>query len=397
LSDPIRVVLEAQTGDAPSTVDESGGDFGAGLITGYKMLGLGTVTEALGTTFHVDAASLEGIAALLNAKGDDGIDSHLTHPQLTFSDPMPLWLGKTTNAVVGEDGILRGDLHFGQSAAEADRNMVLGRAQERPRSFGSSLAMRGILEDDDSAEGGAPLWRATAVESSDIVGNPASGLPLLSKPQPEATIMAEEKAPEKKPAPPKTEPDDKFAALQAQIATMQAKADKAEAEATDLRAALATNEDERRKDKKDALYIQLSAEWQHAAEIAKTVVPADKPIWLGAMAEGAEDYALLSADATDKDCLALREPDLFRAWLSKQTKRHGTTVAGGLAPDPDKPTGDPRGEYEALRASLTAKMMLPTESGGAGYDRQTAFLQAGDYISKNHATIHAAYRKALRG
>jgi hypothetical protein len=143
---PVARGLESDF-DGVIGLDETGGDNGAGLISGFAVI---TRAEALGHGFWIDDTMLQQTADAINATGEAGIKSRFTHPGLS-GDGLGSFLGRVKNAVVDGD-IVRADLHFSASAHDTpDGDLaayVMSLASEDPDAFGTSIVFR----HDNSAE-----------------------------------------------------------------------------------------------------------------------------------------------------------------------------------------------------------------------------------------------------
>lgn len=127
------------------SIDEGGGDSGAGIIRGMAVL---TVGEALGHGLWIDGVMLEQVRDAMNA--GRGAKARFTHPDMSGDG-----LGKFTGRVKGGDidgDVLRGDLHFSPSAHDTPDGDLAGYlmrlASDDPEAFGNSIA----FESDPDAE-----------------------------------------------------------------------------------------------------------------------------------------------------------------------------------------------------------------------------------------------------
>lgn len=127
-------------------IDRTGGDQEAGLIRGFAV---STVGEALGHGHWCDAVMLQQIVDLGTAKSN-GVKARFTHPGLS-ADGLGSFLGRVKNLSVDGE-VVRGDLHFDQSASDTpDGNLAkyaMDLAESDPEAFGSSI----VFMHDRSAE-----------------------------------------------------------------------------------------------------------------------------------------------------------------------------------------------------------------------------------------------------
>lgn len=128
-------------------VDPEGGDNGAGIIRGMAIITRG---EALGHDVWIDSAMLQSVADSINAT-EGGAKARFTHPSLS-GDGLGKFTGRVKNASVDGD-IVRGDLHFSQSAHETPDGDLAGYlmklAVEDPETFGNSIAFAPDFDAED--------------------------------------------------------------------------------------------------------------------------------------------------------------------------------------------------------------------------------------------------------
>lgn len=128
------------------SVDPEGGDNGAGVIRGMAIITRG---EALGHELWIDTVMLQSVADAINAT-EGGAKARFTHPGLS-GDGMGKFTGRVKNASVDGD-VVRGDLHFSQSAHDTpDGNLagyLMELAHDDAAAFGNSIA----FEEDFDAE-----------------------------------------------------------------------------------------------------------------------------------------------------------------------------------------------------------------------------------------------------
>ena len=134
------------SGTDGSPVDETGGDFGAGLIKGVSALCRG---EALGHNIWCDGDMLAQCCDQINAL-EFGAKSRFTHPDMS-NDGLGKGIARSKNARVSGDKVLT-DKHFFQSShSTPDGDLggyVMSLAKEDPAAFGTSI----VFERDAKAE-----------------------------------------------------------------------------------------------------------------------------------------------------------------------------------------------------------------------------------------------------
>lgn len=135
---PTSTRLAASRGGR-SSVSQTGGRHGAGLIRGVSVVTRG---EALGHRLWIDREALQQVAAAINS--GSGVKSRFTHPSVS-GDGLGTMLGHITNAKIVADRVIA-DLHFVQSAhSTPDGDLagyVMRLADESPESFGASIVFR---------------------------------------------------------------------------------------------------------------------------------------------------------------------------------------------------------------------------------------------------------------
>jgi hypothetical protein len=197
-ADPEEISLVAGVADdtLPVTV-EAKGDLGGPVIRNVALLTAGIARPLGGEPFEVDGVALARACDLINAAGEAGVTSHLTHPKLqegAFSGYVDsaLWLvGQVNNArVVG--GQARGDLHLGDYADNSPQGKLAtylsGVAAKRPQDIGMSIVGRWTF-DPPTGDDGPRLGRLHSAIACDVVGV-AGGNPngLLAGTPPAAPI-----------------------------------------------------------------------------------------------------------------------------------------------------------------------------------------------------------------
>ena len=129
-----------------SKIETDGGEYGAGLISGFAVITRG---EALGHDFWVDEVFIGQVSEALT-KGS--VKSRYTHPGMS-SDGLGKGLGRVHFQESEEKDVVRGDLHFYKSSRNApDGDLgghVLSLASEDPESFGASIVFYHDQEAED--------------------------------------------------------------------------------------------------------------------------------------------------------------------------------------------------------------------------------------------------------
>jgi hypothetical protein len=134
--------------DGAPQIDFRGGDAAAGLIRGAA---IATRGEALGHGMWLDGEFVTQCAGAMTA-ASAGIKMRFTHPGVS-SDGLGSYLGRVKAPLLDGD-VLRGDLHFAQSARKTPdgdlADYLLGLAQEDPRAFGLSIVFDRDLEAEEA-------------------------------------------------------------------------------------------------------------------------------------------------------------------------------------------------------------------------------------------------------
>lgn len=141
LKRPVEIVrLRGANGAKPARVQRDGGDFGAGLISGFSIITRG---EALGHGMWIDSEFLQQVAAAGGTRAA-GFKARFTHPGLS-DDGLGKTLGRVQNLQSAGDQVL-GDMHFAALAHDApDGDLaghVMNMAEELPAEFGASIVFR---------------------------------------------------------------------------------------------------------------------------------------------------------------------------------------------------------------------------------------------------------------
>lgn len=138
------------------------------VINGYVVAQLGAFKTGRG---QFDQESLAGIVRLINAQPDGVVVNYGHQENVGSPEALDAFLGRARNARVDGDRV-RADLHFNPAAflshtggvSRAER--LMARAKSDPGSFASSLV---LAPEKQQRRGGPPIWRALAIQSSDIV------------------------------------------------------------------------------------------------------------------------------------------------------------------------------------------------------------------------------------
>lgn len=146
ISKPLSRFRTAPSRGAQPKVEPTGGDFGAGLITGASAISRG---EALGHGAWIDEYAVESVVRLGNASRK-GVKVRFTHPGLS-ADGMGTLLGRMKN-FRKENGRAIGDIHFAKSAHQTPdgdlAKYVMDLATEDAEAFGMSI----VFDHDIGAE-----------------------------------------------------------------------------------------------------------------------------------------------------------------------------------------------------------------------------------------------------
>ena len=129
-----------------SKIETDGGEYGAGLISGFAVITRG---EALGHGMWADEVFIGQVSEALS-KGS--VKSRYTHPDMS-SDGLAKSLGRAHFQTSDEKDVARGDLHFYKSSRKApDGDLgghVLSLAEEDPKAFGASVVFYHDHEAED--------------------------------------------------------------------------------------------------------------------------------------------------------------------------------------------------------------------------------------------------------
>ena len=129
-----------------SKIELDGGEYGAGLISGFAVITRG---EALGHGFWVDEVFIGQVSEALS---NGSVKSRYTHPDMS-SDGLAKGLGRTYFRTSDEKDIVRGDLHFYKSSRKAPEGdlggHVLSLAEEDSEAFGASIVFYHDYEAED--------------------------------------------------------------------------------------------------------------------------------------------------------------------------------------------------------------------------------------------------------
>ena len=129
-----------------SKIETDGGEYGAGLISGFAVITRG---EALGHGMWADEVFIGQVSEALS-KGS--VKSRYTHPDMS-SDGLAKSLGRAHFRTSDEKDVARGDLHFYKSSRKApDGDLgghVLSLAEEDSEAFGASIVFYHDYEAED--------------------------------------------------------------------------------------------------------------------------------------------------------------------------------------------------------------------------------------------------------